>query len=114
MPYAPKRPCPQPGCPDLVSSGRCSRHTRRRYSKRRPNAAQRGYGHKWQKARKQFLQANPVCTDPFNRHGGMPVAATVVDHIEPHRGDAALFWDFENNVQALCRRCHDSKTERGQ
>lgn len=35
--------------------------------------------------------------------------ATVVDHIVPHRGDDRLFWD-EENWQALCKNCHDSKT----
>ena len=35
--------------------------------------------------------------------------ATVVDHIIPHRGDDALFWD-QSNWQALCKKCHDKKT----
>ena len=33
-------------------------------------------------------------------------AATVVDHIIPHRGDKTLFWD-ETNWQSLCKTCHD-------
>jgi 5-methylcytosine-specific restriction protein A len=37
------------------------------------------------------------------------VAAVVVDHIIPHKGDKALFWD-SGNWQALCKRCHDVKT----
>jgi len=36
-------------------------------------------------------------------------AATVVDHIIAHKGNANLFWD-ESNWQALCKRCHNSKT----
>lgn len=42
-------------------------------------------------------------------------AASVVDHIKPHKKDPALFWDQEN-WQALCKPCHDSvkqKEERG-
>ena len=35
------------------------------------------------------------------------MAATVVDHIIPHKGDSDLFWD-ESNWQSLCKRCHDS------
>jgi 5-methylcytosine-specific restriction endonuclease McrA len=31
----------------------------------------------------------------------------VVDHIIPHKGDKALFWD-EKNWQPLCKYCHDS------
>lgn len=34
-------------------------------------------------------------------------AGSVVDHIEAHRGDMALFWD-RNNWQTLCKPCHDS------
>lgn len=31
----------------------------------------------------------------------------VGDHVIPHRGDAALFWD-ETNIWCLCARCHSS------
>jgi 5-methylcytosine-specific restriction endonuclease McrA len=31
---------------------------------------------------------------------------TVADHIVPHRGDEALFWD-RANLQCLCKPCHD-------
>lgn len=30
----------------------------------------------------------------------------VGDHIIPHRGDEALFWDAAN-IQCLCKPCHD-------
>jgi 5-methylcytosine-specific restriction endonuclease McrA len=30
----------------------------------------------------------------------------VADHVVPHRGDEALFWD-EENLQCLCKTCHD-------
>lgn len=40
---------------------------------------------------------------------GDVVAATVVDHIVPHRGDKVAFWDHDN-WQALCKRHHDKKT----
>ena len=32
-------------------------------------------------------------------------AASVVDHIKPHKGDKALFWD-QANWQPLCASCH--------
>ena len=38
--------------------------------------------------------------------------ATEVDHIVPHRGDYALFWD-ETNWQGLCKSCHSAKTRAG-
>lgn len=79
----------------------------------RPTAARRGYGSKWRKARERFLAENPTCR--FCAQLGRIVAATVVDHIEPHRGDAKLFWD-RKNWQALCKPCHDgakAELERG-
>ncbi len=43
---------------------------------------------------------------------GHVTAATVVDHIVPHRGDNALFWDSANNWQSLCGPCHDRHKQR--
>ena len=40
---------------------------------------------------------------------GDVVAANVVDHIVPHKGNEALMWD-ESNYQSLCKTCHDRKT----
>lgn len=40
----------------------------------------------------------------------------VADHISPHRGSAALFWD-RAGIQCLCKPCHDGRKqqiERGQ
>lgn len=35
----------------------------------------------------------------------------VADHVRPHRGDEALFWD-EGNLQTLCAPCHGSAKQR--
>jgi 5-methylcytosine-specific restriction protein A len=99
VPYAPKKPCTEPGCPNLTNGGPCPKHKRKRYRKPRPNAAQRGYDHKWQKARAAYLQEHPVCTDPYGFHEGRPVAATVVDHIECDEEIFADFWDFNVYVE---------------
>jgi 5-methylcytosine-specific restriction endonuclease McrA len=42
---------------------------------------------------------------------GRVVAATVADHIRPHRGDRSLFWNPEN-LQPLCVHCHSSIKQR--
>ena len=39
------------------------------------------------------------------------VAATLTDHIVPHKGDMKLFWDSANH-QSLCHDCHSFKTAR--
>lgn len=36
---------------------------------------------------------------------GRITAATVCDHIKPHKGDAFLFWN--GPFQSLCKHCHD-------
>jgi 5-methylcytosine-specific restriction endonuclease McrA len=42
---------------------------------------------------------------------GRIVQASVVDHIKPHKGNQALFWN-PANWQSLCKRCHDSDKQR--
>ena len=42
---------------------------------------------------------------------GRLIPATVVDHVEPHRGDERLFWD-QDQWQGLCKQHHDAKTVR--
>ena len=34
----------------------------------------------------------------------------VADHIKEHKGDERLFWN-EDNLQSLCKRCHDSEKQ---
>ncbi len=63
----------------------------------------------WRKARKSWLARYPLCADCGEL--GLVVAAREVDHIRPHRGDKALFWD-RGNWQSLCKPCHSRKTAR--
>lgn len=76
----------------------------------RPSAASRGYDRKWRRARYRFLQKNPLCIEC--RKKGLIVTATVVDHIEPHKGDQVKFWN-ERNWQPMCKFHHDVKTGEG-
>lgn len=71
----------------------------------------RGYSYKWQQARKGWLAKNPLCVEC--KKAGRVKEATVVDHIIPHRGDKALFWDSERNWASLCGPCHTAKTAAG-
>ena len=111
MPRSPKRPCRYPGCPNLCGSGTyCPEHSAESPDRLRGSAAERGYDAKWRRARKRFLQRHPLCANCLSQ--GVLTPATVVDHIVPHRGDRALFWD-EKNWQPLCKNCHDRKTGSG-
>lgn len=71
------------------------------------NSTQRGYGYKWQQARAGYLARHPLCV--HCQKAGRVEEATEVDHVIPHRGDMALFWD-SSNWQALCKPCHSAKT----
>lgn len=105
-------PCANPGCPEVTRERYCTAHAKaeqRRYDKQRGTAAERGYGYRWQKARKRFLRDNPLCSHCEKE--GQVTPATVVDHIVPHKGDKALFWD-RSNWQGLCEHHHNVKTAR--
>ena len=100
------KPCRHPGCPKLTDGMYCEGHARLHASDR-ASASVRGYDSRWEKARRRFLKAHPLCVRCMEQE--RLVKASVVDHIVPHRGDAELFWD-ESNWQALCKSCHDHKT----
>ena len=63
----------------------------------------------WQRLREHQLAMQPLCS--FCLQGDDVEVATVVDHIKPHKGDDALFYDA-NNLQSLCKHCHDSAKQR--
>lgn len=122
MPPRPFCECRKPGCKALTQdpSGFCANHIawaeekakaklqsqRKACDDRRGTAHERGYSPAWRKAREGFLRRNPICASC-----GRP--ATVVDHIIPHRGDSELFWN-RDNWAAMCTKCHNAKTARGE
>lgn len=114
MPKKSFRPCRYPGCPHLTDdrSGYCEQHlkqTRKQYDDERGTANERGYDARWQRYRKSYLAEHPLCALCAEKTPPVVRAATVVDHITPHRGDQALFWEMGNH-QPLCKECHNIKT----
>lgn len=110
MPVAAPRPCCHPGCKEYgTHKGYCADHQKDRqlYDERRGSSNARGYTGAWRRARKVFLSAHPLCVECMKTN--KVTAATVVDHVIPHKGDKALFWD-ESNWQPMCAPCHSSKT----
>ncbi len=86
------------------------------------SARARGYSRRWERERAAFLRAFPLCgMRPGGRRpvmsecfdDGRTTAASVVDHVEPHRGDQVKFWDAEHNWQSQCAVCHGRKTKAG-
>lgn len=127
MPARPKSICRMSGCGKLLDApGYCEAHkkvVRKEQDDRRGSSTERGYDNRWRKARAAYLRKHPLCV-----HCAMlkrVVAASVVDHIEPHRlmdalqsGDEHriararyLFWDVDNNWASLCKPCHDGPAQ---
>jgi len=60
----------------------------------------------WTKLRAHvLLRDNYTCTKCKRIAFGKGQA--IADHIRPHRGNEALFFD-PSNIQCLCKPCHDS------
>jgi 5-methylcytosine-specific restriction endonuclease McrA len=81
---------------------------RREADQRRGSARQRGYTSAWDKAAKGHLTRHPLCVycemDAWGA-GARVSPASLVDHLIPHRGDSALFWNRSDWV-ACCTECH--------
>lgn len=122
MPQAPKHPCPGKGprrgmCPNLVGRGEracveCMPYVKqdiRRYDRERDQGESRQWIHsaRWRKASRAHLCEHPLCAECERQ--GKVTAATLVDHIKPHKGNYELFWD-PNNWQSMCDPCHNRKT----
>jgi 5-methylcytosine-specific restriction enzyme A len=88
---------------------RSAAEVKRELDRERPSAARRGYGPRWRRARAAFLAQHPLCAACGAL--GRVAAATIVDHVVPHRGDQRLFWD-ERSWAPACKPCHDAKTAR--
>lgn len=111
------RYCRAPSCGVLVARGYCATH--RRTFTRTPQ--QKGYTKRWDQAATRFRARYPLCGQRIDdqppvlsrcHDRGRVTLATDVDHVVPHHGDTALFWDARN-WQSLCASCHARKTFRG-
>jgi 5-methylcytosine-specific restriction protein A len=60
---------------------------------------------RWQAIRKQQLDKEPLCR--MCQRDKRVAAATVCDHIEPHRGDRIKF--HAGPFQSLCASCHSGE-----
>lgn len=112
MPRQLRTRCRHVGCAELVETavGYCDKHKREEYKRidqHRGSARERGYTGRWDKARKTFLLSHPLCAEC--ERNGRVTAATVVDHVVPHKGNQELFWDT-SNWQPLCVECHNRKS----
>jgi 5-methylcytosine-specific restriction endonuclease McrA/predicted kinase len=110
MPARALRPCKHPGCGRLSTDGACSLHAaqikreRSNWSQKPPT--ERGYGSTWVKIRKlAMLRDGAICKVCLAE--GRVTQATEIDHIIPKSQGGT---DEEDNLQAICKRCHAHKT----
>lgn len=113
MALKPWQDCPG-NCGNYTRGGRCpecDKQQRQQYQKqtasRRGTTTEQGYGHGWRKVRRAYLSRNPLCEDCLSN--GKTKAAGVVHHVTPlDQGGTNRF----DNLQALCRECHEAKHKR--
>ena len=107
MPRSPRRACGFPGCPCLAEEGKqyCAEHERQenaRYDRytRFPDHGKK-YGNTWQRIRKRYAAAHPLCEMCLKEGRYTPVEE--VHHIVPlSRGGT----NAESNLMSLCRSRH--------
>jgi 5-methylcytosine-specific restriction enzyme A len=118
MPKGALHQCNGPGCRTLVEYRErwcpaCKAAHQRADTARRGDArTERGYDWRWRRYREAYLKRHALCAECQRQ--GRTTAARVVDHIRPHKGDQALFWEPSNH-QSLCDytspwNCHGRKT----
>jgi 5-methylcytosine-specific restriction protein A len=67
---------------------------------------ERGYGNDWDKLRKAILERDcHICRSCYRQ--GRVTSANIVDHIISKAKGGT---DSENNLEAICKECHDKKT----
>lgn len=121
MPVSAPRPCKHSGCGQLVrdGSGYCLAHQADRQinrfgDDRRGSSTERGYGADWRKRRESIMRRDYGLCQPCKAAGRLTVA-TQVDHKMSKAAARRLGWtaaqiEADENLQAICKACHDAKT----
>lgn len=113
MPTKAPTTCRRLGCRGLVRAGVCSacgpvrRESAVEHDERRGSSRERGYDARWERVRRMHLAGEPLCR--MCQQAGRVTLAVLVDHITPIRDGGERLDD--DNLQSLCRRCHDEKTK---
>jgi 5-methylcytosine-specific restriction protein A len=100
-----QRPCPIPGCPELVDAGRCPTHAAHRRTLK--TTTERGYDAAWKRFRLWFINHHPICAD-------CGIKATDEVHHVKKLVDFPELRLVESNCMGLCTRCHRIRTQRGE
>jgi 5-methylcytosine-specific restriction protein A len=111
LPWAPKHPCSKCGrATDKRFCDRCAPQVERAREQNEPWRAWYRTP-RWKALRWEVLtEAMFRCQCEECKGEKVWPKATVVDHVEPHRGDETKFWS--GPFKAMAKRCHDAKTAR--
>jgi 5-methylcytosine-specific restriction protein A len=109
MPMAPPTLCSHPGCGVKLTGNkhRCEKHKLVSWvDSVRKSRHERGYDNDWLKLRKRIMQRDIWQCQPCKKNGRLTIAEEV-DHIicKAHGGT-----NDEDNLQAICKECHKTKT----
>jgi hypothetical protein len=134
MPSALLTNCPEPGCSELVASGRCAAHANK-YEQQRGSSSARGYDYYWRTFFHQEIRDRMVALDIAPVCGAaLPGGPSMVDSQCKTAGvfnDRDLHLDHDPPLQAherrnrravcdptrvgwLCASCHARKTKEEQ
>ncbi|TZG26495.1 hypothetical protein [Sphingomonas montanisoli] len=80
-----------------------AREVRQRHDQDRGSARERGYDSRWSKAAASDRRDNPLCA--YCELEGRITAATLTDHLYPHRLFAGVFW-LKHWWVSSCGPCH--------
>jgi len=115
MPRKPKQPCAYQNCEELTDGSYCERHRRQvnkeynRYTRDEDNKSFYN-SQAWRRLSRLQLQREPLCAECMKT--GRITPAEITDHIQPIR-DGGTRLDLEN-LQSLCRACHNKKHRGGE
>ena len=102
----------------LTDTGRCPRHPIASgwEQTQRGSRHERGYGAEWERLRVRILMRDQYLCQPCMRAGRLTALVVgdrmhprgaQVDHIVPKANDGT---DDPDNLEAICRTCHEAKT----
>lgn len=115
MPLRALRPCKQTGCSQLTreANGCCPAHqgASNEHDKYRGSARQRGYDSTWERLRKAVLREHPLCHDCLLI--GRVEPASEVHHTKKVRDYPELRL-VKEYLMCLCKRCHNTRTSKGE
>lgn len=110
--------CAQPGCPEIAITGnRCDDHRKAHHRAARIGQPRQSQPAAWRRKSRAIRAARTTCECTDTQcgvcHGHCDRPSEHADHII----DRVFFTDptardHDSNVQALCARCHSSKTAR--